>query len=253
MKIFFYFLFVLFFINLVSASLNLDKGRLDYNIEVGEEKCQIIKISSPSYNGKILIRDIWAENPNEESNFRKYIFTSEDHGLKINYENEIMGFEEEYPLKVCLKGQEIGEYKGAIIFTPYSNTNVVVEVGTWLFVTITEPQPEPTTPPTNQQPASGGGGGGGSYSMSQTEENESSQNATAPAHETISTTAGESETPTAVVVEKESEKEEDASGITGAAIAQNPIQTKAVWGAIIIFVAFAITIAAFIIKKRKQA
>lgn len=166
MKLFFLFLFIILTINLASASLNLDKGKMEYNLKTGEEVCQIISLTSDDYEGTIEVRDVWAENSNEEGNLNDYIFSASDHQLSVKYIDTALDFKDSMDFEVCLSADQAGSFKGGLIFTPDAKTNVVVEVGTWLLINVEEaPVENPTTTPSTTSSGSGengGGGGGGS-------------------------------------------------------------------------------------------
>jgi len=150
----------------ISAALSLDKGKLEYDIEKGEEICKMVKVSSEDYSGKIIIRDIWPEEGEEDSGFSKYTLTAEDYGISIDYPSEILDFSGESEIEVCLSGEEVGNFRGALIFTPEAGEeqiNVVVEIGTWLMVNITEAEieEEVVVPIVESSGSSSGGGSGG--------------------------------------------------------------------------------------------
>lgn len=133
----FYFLFVLFLIfislSLVSASLNLVPGKLYFDMNKNKEVCRAVTLISGDYKDKIKVRDIWA-GVNESYNTNKFYMKAEDFGLKISYKKTIENFNGTETIKICLSGENAKEGKGALIFTPESESNVVVEVGTWIFV-----------------------------------------------------------------------------------------------------------------------
>ena len=185
--------------NLASATLNLSPGKLYFNINPNEEICQMIVLSSTDYIGEINIRDVWAKSFDEGSNTNTYDKKAEDFGIEIYYDNLIENFDEEEEIEVCLSGSTIRKSKGAIIFTPKSETNVVVEVGTWLFVTISEPPQMTTTSSGGGGEGSSGGGGGGIVQQTITSRQKSSQENTE-------------------VQEISEQKEEENAGITGAVI-----------------------------------
>ena len=237
MKLIFYFLFILILTNLASASLNIDKGKLYFNLNPGEESCQSIKVSSNSYEGKVNIRDIWAETFDEEGNFRKYTFTAKDHGLNIRYDNKIDNFNKESSVEVCLNGNYPGEYKGAMIFTPESDTNVVVEVGTWLLVNITGTGSG--IYPSNPKKASQGGSLGSQQTEVATNPDESSN---------LDDSGNNLDTN----YKENGEDDPDPGMITGAVVAaeDSPGHNKILWILIIIVVLFAAII--FIYKRKSE-
>ena len=61
---------------------------------------------------------------------------SEKLGIQISYPKQIDNFNNNQEIEVCITARYSGQYRGALIFTPKSDTNVVVEVGTWLLVNV---------------------------------------------------------------------------------------------------------------------
>jgi len=157
----------------VTASLGLSPGKIYFNLNPNEEECQTITLSSKDYSGRINIRDMWAEKADEINNLKMYTSSASDKEINIGYPN-INDFNNEEGINVCLSGNQIGRYKGALIFTPEAKGNVVVEVGAWLFVNITEPEPPQETPPqntdSNQNTGGNNQGGSGGSSMTTSEE-----------------------------------------------------------------------------------
>jgi len=138
MKKIIFFALLFFLLSFVSATLNLSPGRLDFEVGVGQELCKYVKISSLDYSSTIKLRDIWVDDINE-ININKYNLTAKDYGLTISYIKQIDNFDGEEQIEVCVRGNKIiDKTRGDLIFTPYSSTNVIVEVGGWLFVTILE-------------------------------------------------------------------------------------------------------------------
>ncbi|MFH1270240.1 MAG: hypothetical protein ABII03_01255 [Nanoarchaeota archaeon] len=129
-----------------------NKERLNLTIDAGEEKCQVITLYSDGYSGTIYVRDVWAELFNEQGNLNQYTFTSTDHGISISYIDTFLDFENSANFEVCIIASNPGKYLGAIIFSPKTEGNVVVEIGTWILLHVSEPSQPTTTPP-----LSGGG------------------------------------------------------------------------------------------------
>lgn len=162
----FIFLFLLFFTSFASANLGLSHGKLEFNIDIGEKACEVVTVSSGSYEGEVVARDIWAETIDEERNFNFYTYSADDHGITLDYIDTIVEFEKEFDVEVCLEAEEVGEFKGALIFAPEAETNIVIEKGVWLLVNVQEAKVEPEppqqeTPPANTGGSSGGGGSSG--------------------------------------------------------------------------------------------
>jgi hypothetical protein len=125
--------------SLVSATLSLSTGKLYFNLNPAQQNCQKVKLISSDYSGKITIRDVWTDNVSE-MNINKYGLNTDNIGITVSYQKQIDNFKDEKEVEVCLSGYEIGRYRGDLIFTPESNTNVIVEVGTWLFVNVSGAQ-----------------------------------------------------------------------------------------------------------------
>jgi len=163
-QFFIFFIFgILISANFVCAALSLDNGKLEFNIEPGERMCKIVKVSSEDYIGKIVLRDIWPEIGEEESGFSKYTLTADDYNINIEYLDEILDFDRESEIEVCLSGESVGDFKGALIFTPEGEggqIKTVIEVGTWLLVTVSEKEID--NPPVNNGGSTGSSSVGGS-------------------------------------------------------------------------------------------
>ncbi|MBI3623759.1 hypothetical protein HY212_06810 [Candidatus Pacearchaeota archaeon] len=125
--------------NLVVASLNPDPGKLYLNTESNDRVCQKITLTSEDYQGKIKVRDVWATKINEGANINKYNADPKDFGITLEYPKVIENFNGNTEVEVCVNQKESMKAKGAIIFTPDSGTNVVVENGVWLFINLKDP------------------------------------------------------------------------------------------------------------------
>ncbi|MEN9626539.1 MAG: hypothetical protein RL557_867 [archaeon] len=139
MKFFLFFLTIIIFLTFVSASLVPNKGNLEIETMVNQEKCELIQLTSDDYTGKVIIRDMWAESYETETALRNFKVDANFHDILFDYPSEV-DFEKEKNIELCFTPQKAGKYKGAIIFTPESSSNTVVEMGTWLFLNV-----EPTT------------------------------------------------------------------------------------------------------------
>ena len=172
MKTIFIFIFFMFFLSFTSASLSINQGKMNFDLNEGEENCQTVKLMSEEYAGLITLRDVWAEDFKEGGNLHPYTLNASDHKLEIIYPNQIEEFSIEEEIEVCLTAHNSGEFKGALMFTPKSETNVVVEVGTWLLVNVQEPQ---TTPSNNDGTSSGSSSGGGSVTTKTPQKDETQE------------------------------------------------------------------------------
>lgn len=122
-------------LGVVNASLNLSPGKLYFNLNPGEKSCQEVIVVSSDYSGTLKVRDIWNKDLHEQ-NLNNYNLKSQDIGIQISYPEQIENFNAQQEVEVCLTASRNVNYRGSLIFTPTSNTNIVVEVGTWLFVII---------------------------------------------------------------------------------------------------------------------
>jgi hypothetical protein len=166
MKFLFFCLLFFLLISLTSVdAISPSKGKINFDLVVGEELCEQINILSEEYNGKISVRDVWAESPDEKGNLDSYSYIAPDHGISIGYLDVIEGSKEIEDFEICLDADKEGEYKGLIIFSPGTNTNVVVEKAVWLFVRVKEKGVrEVVEPLSNTQSPGGSGSSSGSSS-----------------------------------------------------------------------------------------
>jgi len=204
MKPNFIFLFLVFMINLglASAALSPSPGKLYFNTEINARSCEKITLSSLDYKGDIKIRDVWATSINEGANINKYTATASDFGITLEYSEIIENFSGSKEVEVCLTQTSSTKSKGGIIFTPGSETNVVVEYGTWLLVNIDEPKPISDTP-----------------TKSTTSPTSNTNSNTNPASNTGEVVLGIEENKQNIEEEKvEINNQVTANGITGAAI-----------------------------------
>jgi len=204
----FYFLFFIFFIlisiSFISANLSLNKGKLELNIQKGERMCKMVKVLSEDYVGEIQVRDIWSKDL-EETNTNNYNNVAEDFGIDISYD-EIKDFNEQSEIEVCFSGERVGDFRGALIFTPKAGNdqiNVVVEVGTWLIINVIESNGKNSNGGSN-----GGSGGGSAITRLQDVDLEDGDE-----DEEVEEEVGESE-----IVEENLEEVRGGAGITGAVI-----------------------------------
>lgn len=212
-------------ISFASASLSLGPGKLYFNLNPGEKSCQKVIISSSDYVGLIKIRDIWANRYNEQGNFNLYTAKTSDLGITISYTPQIDNFQDSQEVEVCITVSNSGSYKGALIFTPTTTTNVNVEVGTWLLINFPDAQTNSattsTTPTTTATPIT--------TSISQVAETETDRETTT----TPTTTETETQT-------------EETNSITGAVTGGG--SKIGIW--IIGFICVIVVIAGFMLYKR---
>ncbi|MBS3077507.1 hypothetical protein J4233_04510 [Candidatus Pacearchaeota archaeon] len=233
-QIFSFFFFILVFSSLVGASLQLDRGSLVFSLGLNERACKTVRISSGDYFGGIQIKDIWAGTPDEARNFGAYNFTSEDHGLSISYAKPISNLQNSVDEEVCLEGSKLGDYKGAIIFTPESSEQINVEIGTWLLVHVSENPQELTE---KQMSVFSSGSGSGSSALSGQKVSD----------ETVSKTNGNFDT---LAYTREGQQEA-SSPIIGTVVNEDGSSRNTVISIIVIFIV-AIALAMFFIQRRRR-
>ena len=132
-SLFFLFLLIIMFtsLNFVDAS-GVSPGVLEYNLQINEKECGIIKIDSTSEI--ISVSDKWAENENTEWRINLFEEDASSHSISIDYESELSLDERE--LEVCLSGDDLGVYKGAVILREEKQGNSIIQYIVWLKVTI---------------------------------------------------------------------------------------------------------------------
>jgi hypothetical protein len=138
MQKYFFYLFLISILvstTFISASLNLAPGKLSFNLDPGVQDCQNITLIAKNYSGPISIRDVWTNEKNQY-NINKFNLSKDDLGVEVLYNSKIEETSERQEVEICLKPNKSGSYLGDIIFTPLSDTNVVVESGAWLFVNV---------------------------------------------------------------------------------------------------------------------
>ncbi len=129
---------------------------LIFNLNPGEEDCQMITINSESET--IAVSDKWAENKDIEWKVSLFNESADYHNIDISYDELL---ENESQVEVCLSGENLGEYHGVLLLTEEQSGNSIVQVGIWLKVIIE------ATPVQSASSSSGGGGGGGGTTTQQ--------------------------------------------------------------------------------------
>ena len=213
---FFFFIFLILSAGLISAAtLSGSPSSLNFNLDVGEEKCMIFLVSSSDYSGDLTSIMKWAEKDAEVSSPNDFVLNSSEIELSVSYSPEtISNFDGEEEIQVCISGAEEGYWKGSLEYRTESDGNIGVGVGTWLRVNITdvpdeEQEEEEQIPPSNPNPTNTGGS---SSSSSKTKTTTVTENATTSEENTEVEEAPLGE------LEEESETSEQSFGITGAVI-----------------------------------
>lgn len=151
MKSFIFFIFVFVIMINVVGAVGFSPSSLTFNLQRGEQSCQVITLSSDSET--ITVSDKWAENKDVEWKVSLFNNSASDFGISINYLKEISINERE--VEVCLLGSQVGEYHGVMILKEEQEGNSIIQMGIWLKVIISEL-------PASGEGSGGGGSGGGS-------------------------------------------------------------------------------------------
>ncbi|MEK6875539.1 MAG: hypothetical protein AABX30_02555 [Nanoarchaeota archaeon] len=144
-------LLVLFLTNSVMA-VSFSPSSLTYNLKLNQQECKTITLGSDSET--ITISDSWAENKDVEWKVSLFDKTASEHGISINYPEELSLDERE--VEVCLSGANLGEYHGVLLMKEEQQGNSIIQMGVWLKVII------------SNEPASSGSPGGSSSSSKTT-------------------------------------------------------------------------------------
>jgi len=243
----FFILHILIVLPLASSLVTPNKMSIKFDIYQNEQNRQIISLSS---DRPILvdIKDGWAETSGEGGNLRRYNYTAEYHGISISYETPLEFSEAGIKdINLCLTANEIGQYKGALIYAPQTNeTGSVVQFASWIYVNVTEP-PQPQNPPPNNNNNNNGGGGGGGGSSPPTQT--PSTNQTNQTNQT-QTPKTQNFQPLSTEIETTDEETQSNSAITGNVITENPNRKRYSTTIIILIL---IALASLIIYKKKKA
>ncbi len=248
------FLFFVFFTFLIlsagvisAATLSGSPSSLEYNLDIGEQKCLIFTVSSNNYFGNLNSIMKWAAKNAQVSSPDDFVFDNSEIELSVKYSPEtITNFNGQEEIEVCISGNKIGIWKGSLEYRTDSEGNIGIGVGTWLRVNISDkPEEEnsgPQIPPvvTSGSGSSGGGGGGGGVPAS------TNPNSTIVNNSKTIETALENET---LLGELEEKTNEPASlGITGAVIGFTKTTIGSLVGIVVIIIFIFVT---FVIYKKR--
>ena len=126
----------------LAAAGGFSPSKLVYVLGPNEELCQFVHLTSDSEN--ITIFDVWAENETVEWKVSFFNTTAEEHGLTLTYPEELSI--DERDISVCVSGEELGEYRGAVIFREGQEGMTVVQYAVWMTVIIEEAPPQQEQP-----------------------------------------------------------------------------------------------------------
>lgn len=215
------FIFSIFGI-LISANLvngtGFSPSSIIMNLEVGEESCQTITITSDSE--VISVSDKWASDVGVEWKVSLFETDASGHGISIDYDDELS--EDEREVEVCVSGSRVGEYHGVILLKEGQQGNSIVQMGVWIKLVVSEPGVE--NPPINNGGSTGSSSVSGSVNVV---ENKTIENV-------VEEVEDEDEEDEIVVDEVESEKKR--SWLTGAVIGGGIGNWRVVVGFLIVII-----------------
>ena len=145
-----------------SSALSISPGEMHFDAIKGEEMCKkVTLLNEKAVN--VTGEDKWAESEDNKGKLSQYELEASDFEIEINYQKEIENLENE-AVDVCVKGNKVGEYLGALTYHIESSGSVSTGVGTWLFVKVTEEsspasESQESSATASSQASSGGGSG----------------------------------------------------------------------------------------------
>jgi len=214
-------------------------------LEIGEESCQMITVNSDS---AISISDKWAEDEEVEWKVGLFDTSAEEHGININYDNELS--EDERELEVCMSGERAGEYHGVLLLREEQKGNSIVQMGVWIkLVVVEEVIDETNTNDVNTNEGSGGSGGSSPVKTINTIENEVSTSVEVDETNEANRIDENIEDNSEKEVNKELINAESRPGITGAVIGTVKQNLKIIFSVLLVI----IIVGAIIYNKRKTS
>ena len=101
---------------------------LDFQGSVGENICKNLRVFSSLDRIDIVVDDKWAKESNVGHNIGGYEISSADLSLTMDYEKNFI-LNKEREIKVCLKADESGEFKGVLFFQALDKS---LNIGIWM-------------------------------------------------------------------------------------------------------------------------
>ncbi len=118
---------IIFFTNFSSAvQIGISPPQLEFKANLGEKVCKEMFLFSEQKE-KFTGSDTWTNLEDDFKNIKKYNKNSSFFKINLEYKKELT-FKEKADLKICISGNNPGEYYGAIIYS----TNKSVAVGSWI-------------------------------------------------------------------------------------------------------------------------
>jgi len=142
--------------NFIQA-LSVSPTQINFDLMKGERKCDIVGIS----NDKIMNlkgSDKWTNDIDSKGKLSEYTMPASALDIEIDYQKQITNTQSK-DIEVCITGNRVGEYFGALIYQSDSSGGVSAGVGIWLMINVLEPIKAPAPEETgNQQRSSGSSG-----------------------------------------------------------------------------------------------
>jgi len=150
---FFFLFFIIFLFSSVVLAIGFSPSSLTFNLNKGQEECKDITVSSESPT--ITVSDKWAENKDVAWNVNLFDETANVHGINLDYPNKINS--DDNVVKVCLSGEDEGEYHGVILLQEEQTGNSIIQMAVWIKAIISN-----NGGSSNNQNLGNSGSGGGS-------------------------------------------------------------------------------------------
>jgi len=109
-------------------AVSYSPSSLIFNLNMGEEGCQMITINSDSET--IGVFDNWAEKKEMEWKANSFNTSSNYHSIIMNYPRII--YRNEKQAKICMRGYKPGEYHGILLLKEEQRGNSIIQMGIWL-------------------------------------------------------------------------------------------------------------------------
>ncbi|MFH0712094.1 MAG: hypothetical protein V1889_03215 [archaeon] len=150
--------FILFFIFVgLACAGSVSPGIVNYDVSQGGEVCHSIHVDL----GSVDVFDLWAKNTSVDWNIVLFNVNSSEYGLIVDYPKVLNS---EGDIEICISGEELGEYRGAIVFRQGKQGSSIIQYAVWLNVSISEKVEEKVAPIVESplgSSSSGSGSGGG--------------------------------------------------------------------------------------------
>ena len=130
-KFLYYIPTIIILISFVSAvQIGISPPQIEFEGNVGEKICKTIKLFSEQEE-RFIGTDRWSNEKYFVKDINKYNINSSTIGIEFDYPRELIS-KEKSEIEICVKGDNPGEYYGAIIYS----TNKSAAVGSWIILKV---------------------------------------------------------------------------------------------------------------------